>query len=284
MIFLYAPRLPVLALTVLAGVLALLMGRYARVLAPLQLLVCLVVLFPVMGFRAGRPRASALPIRLVTYNVYYGKLDRASLVDEIAAMRADIILLQAAYVSMDAHLKERLPERSIHEAGEFLLLTRFPIAEAEIPPRLPDGTLAQFVRYVLETDAGPLRVFNIHPFSPRSALFDARAPDESTRRREEQVDAVVRAARAESTPFVIAGDTNLPVLSSIARRSFRDMHDAFDDVGFGFGYTFPARRPWMRIDRALASRHVRFVDARVGGLGASDHRPLFVDFELGSGR
>jgi len=31
---------------------------------------------------------------------------------------------------------------------------------------------------------------------------------------------------------------------------------------------------------ALADDRIRFLDARVGERGASDHRPLFVDFEV----
>jgi endonuclease/exonuclease/phosphatase family metal-dependent hydrolase len=79
---------------------------------------------------------------------------------------------------------------------------------------------------------------------------------------------------------VIVGDTNLPPLSGIGRRRFGAFRDAFEAVGFGFGYTFPAKLPWMRIDRVLAGPGVRFLSARVGARGASDHRSLRVDLEL----
>ena len=48
----------------------------------------------------------------------------------------------------------------------------------------------------------------------------------------------------------------------------------------GIGYTFPAERPWMRIDRVLGADGVRFLSAEVGARGASDHRSLRVRFEL----
>ena len=60
----------------------------------------------------------------------------------------------------------------------------------EEPPPLADGTLAKFVGYVLETDAGPLRVLNVHPFSPRHALFEDEQTNDNIRHREEQIAAV----------------------------------------------------------------------------------------------
>ena len=162
-----------------------------------------------------------------------------------------------------------------------MIVTRFPILKVNVPPQLPGDVRPMFVEYLLETPAGPLRVFNIHPFSPRNALVDR---DElwsiDVARREAQVAAVVEASRQPGPPFVIAGDTNLPQLSAVLRRHLGDLKDAFDEAGVGFGYTFPAKRPWMRIDRALGGRGVTFTGVRVGPQGASDHRPLFADFGL----
>jgi endonuclease/exonuclease/phosphatase (EEP) superfamily protein YafD len=280
LIALYAPRQPLLAAAVLGAIVAPLTKRRVRVLVAAQLVACLVVLFPVMGLHLGSTRSSAFPVRLATYNVYFGRLGRPALLEEISSMPADIILLQATYASMGERVRERFPDRTTHTYDDFILITRYKILKVEEPPPLPDGTLPKFVGYVLETDAGPLRVFNVHPFSPRHALFEDEQTNDNIRHREEQIAAVVAAARRESTPFVIAGDTNLPPMSSVGRRYFGGLHDAFEDVGFGFGYTFPAKRPWMRIDRALAADGVQFVDVRVGKLGASDHRPVFVDFDL----
>jgi endonuclease/exonuclease/phosphatase family metal-dependent hydrolase len=140
-----------------------------------------------------------------------------------------------------------------------------------------------FVEYVVDTPSGPLRLFNVHPFSPRHALFEDENTGANIDHREAQIETVVAAARRDGPPFVIAGDTNLPVLSSIARHNLGRFKDAFEETGFGFGYTFPSKRPWMRIDRAFADDRVRFVDTRVGSRGVSDHRPLFVDFEIKDG-
>lgn len=283
MIALYLPRQPLLAV-VLTGALLAPFTRWrgvkgARALTIVHVVLSLFVLFPVMGFSVGRAKDSPNRIRLASYNIYFGKLGRPALMEELARMDVDIMLLQATYDSI-GDLKQRFPDRSTHRADDFILVSRYKILSTEVPPNLADGELPKWVGYTLETPSGPLRLYNVHPFSPRHALFDNDETRNNIAHREAQIEAAVWAAKNDGPPFVIAGDTNLPPWSAIARRHLGGLHDAFSDVGFGFGYTFPAKRPWMRIDRAFADDRIRFLDARVGPLGQSDHRPIFVDFEI----
>lgn len=279
----YLPRLPLLLAASLGALAAPLTRRKVPLLVAIQVALCLVVLFPVMGMAVGRSRPAERPIHLASYNVFFGRAGRPALVEEIVAIPADIVVLQAAFDSLGEKLRQRLPERTIRQDGEFLLVSKFPVRTVEVPPHLPDGTPAMFVKYVIDTSSGPLRVYSVHAYSPRHALSGDREPDDDIAQREGQIGAAVAAARSDVPPFVIAGDTNLPALSAIGRRHFDGLTDAFADVGFGFGYTFPTKRPWMRIDRVLAGAGVRFADVRVGARGASDHRALFVDLELTPG-
>jgi endonuclease/exonuclease/phosphatase (EEP) superfamily protein YafD len=123
-------------------------------------------------------------------------------------------------------------------------------------------------------------VVNLHPTSARAGLFDREDPSLATALRTRQIAAATEAARRSKDPVLLAGDTNLPEGSLIARSYFAPFHDAFVDVGFGFGHTFPAKLPWMRIDRVLGGPRVRFLDVRVLPRGASDHRAVVVDFEI----
>jgi endonuclease/exonuclease/phosphatase (EEP) superfamily protein YafD len=277
---LYAPRQPLLVVSVAALLVTPLMRRRVKVLLPVQIVVCSVVLFPVMGFNVGAPPRANDVVRLATYNVYFGKLGRPKLLDELAAMDVDILLIQAAYDSMPAKLRERFPDRHIHSFEDFIIVTRLPLSAVATPKPLDDGTSSMFVKYVIDTPRGRIGLYNVHPFSPRYALTGDDPMDRNIEHREAQIAAVIRAAQADGPPFLIVGDTNLPGLSSIKRRWLVGLQDAFEEVGFGFGYTFPAKRPWMRIDRALGSDDIHFIDSRVGPQGNSDHLPLFVEFEL----
>jgi endonuclease/exonuclease/phosphatase (EEP) superfamily protein YafD len=283
LILLYLPRLPLLVATVAGALLAPLARRRVRPLVAIHIALTLVVLFPVMGFSVGWSRTPEQPIRLVSYNVFFGKAGRPALLDELASMPVDVMVLQAAFGSLGDKLHERLPDRTIKQDGELVLVSRFPVRTVEVPPPLADGTRAMFVKYVVETPGGALRIYNVHAFSPRHALFGDHEPGNDIAQRDGQIGAAVDAARNDVPPFIIAGDTNLPALSAIGRRHFSGLTDAFADVGLGFGYTFPSKRPWMRIDRVLGSEGVRFADVHVGPRGASDHRPLFVDLELSAG-
>jgi vancomycin resistance protein VanJ len=280
LVVLYLPRWPLFILAAIATLLVRVSGRHVRFLLPMQVVIGLVLLFPVLGFKIGSRRTAEHPIHLASYNVYFGKINRPELVEEIARMPADVVVLQAASAAIGARIRARLPDRSIHQENQFVLISRLPVIEAQTPSPLPSGASPMFAKYVIDSPKGPLRIFAVHPFSAREALYDRKPADEDIALREAQISAVVAAARSEPTPFVIIGDTNVPVLSSIARRHFASLTDAWDDVGFGFGWTFPARHPWMRIDRALAGDGVRFVDMRVGRLGYSDHLPIYVDLEL----
>jgi vancomycin resistance protein VanJ len=280
LVSLYLPRLPLLVAGVLGGLLAPLTRRRVRLLVAIHVALCLVVLFPVMGLSVATSREAAQPIHLASYNVFFGKAGRPELVDELSAMPVDVLVIQAGFGSLGEKLRERLPARTIKQEGELVLVSKFPVRTVEVPPALPDGTPAMFVKYVLDTPAGALRIVNVHPFSARHALFGDSESTDNIAQREGQIAAAVAAARNDVPPFIIVGDTNLPALSAIARRHFSGLTDAFADAGFGFGYTFPTKKPWMRIDRVLGSDGVRFADVLVAPRGSSDHRAIFVDLEL----
>lgn len=277
---LYAPRQP-LAVAALAGVvLAPLTRRRVRLLAGMHVAAALVVVFPVMGFTISGSHTAEKPIRLATYNVFFGKGGRPQLVSELASMPADILAIEAGYGSLGKQLEEALPGRNVRQDGELLCVSKFPIRAFEVPPPLPDGTPSMYVKCVVDTPQGALRVYVVHPYSPRHALFRDVEADKNIAQREGQIAAAIAAARSDVPPVVIAGDTNLPVMSALARRYFAGFTDAFADTGLGFGFTFPAKRPWMRIDRVLGTPGVRFVDASVSRRGVSDHLALQVELEL----
>ncbi len=277
---LYAPRQPVLAAAVLAALLAPLTRR--RWLLPVQLVGCLVALFPIMGLKVGLSRRVENRIRLVSYNVYFGKMSRPRLAEEIVAMNADIIVIEAGYRALRGQLKATYPDRAMEELDEFLIVSRFPIQRCVEPkPIQGEEDTAKYIGCLLDGPSGAFWVYGVHPFSPRHALFGGgEAKDANVVFRERQIAGALESARSNGSPFILVGDTNLPDPSPIARKYFAGLRDAFADVGFGFGYTFPAKHPWMRIDRAFSGDGVRFSNVRVGALGESDHRPLIVEFEI----
>jgi len=291
LIALYLPRHPLIISTVGCGIIAWFTRRGRKVTAALlgiQVVLSLIVLFPVMGFSTGGASSSGIkPIRMASWNVHFGHQGRENVVEEVVKMteRTDIIVLQASFGSFSERIKPRLTSIgwNIEQHNEFVLLTRFAIQQAELGPQLPgEGeTPSMYVKYILTTPRGTLRVFNVHPYSPRHALFSDDETPQNIDRREDQIMAAVTAARSDPPPFVLLGDTNLPPMSGIGRKAFDHMKDSFTEAGFGLGYTFPMKRPWMRIDRAFG-QDVRFTDIKVSGPVPSDHRSIYVELEMDS--
>jgi endonuclease/exonuclease/phosphatase (EEP) superfamily protein YafD len=66
---------------------------------------------------------------------------------------------------------------------------------------------------------------------------------------------------ADDLPVLVAGDFNSPALGPAHRSFTRFLNDSHRQGGSGYGYTFPGTtgnplalfRPWLRLDRILAS-------------------------------
>jgi len=253
----------------------------------------LLVLFPLMGLELNlrRPKGADGPIRLLSYNVARGRLDPELLLREIDARDANVVLLQEAHSRRAEVVRAHFAGWNVHQYDEFLLATRFEIREVTKPPRLPGGQFPRFMRYLLGTPLGEVEVVHLHPISPREALNELRsegAPTERARARfpananlrTRQVAAAAAVARASTRPLIVAGDTNLPGLSRTLSRELGHLQDGFSLMGRGFGYTFPAHHPWMRIDRVLASHRLRFTRFETGAGQGSDHLSVFATLAL----
>jgi endonuclease/exonuclease/phosphatase (EEP) superfamily protein YafD len=261
----------------------------------------LILLFPLMGF-VPRPLAQRLPevhddsvLRVLSYNINSGAGGFEKVVDEINAQEPDLILLQE--VGSSEALKTLLGERypTIRATGQFFFASRYPVSSTIEPPKLDYGghdRSPRYVQQIVETPLGRIAVYNVHPISPRETFYALRGNGfrhglmsgrpisrygigvfkANSGLRALQVETFAEAAGRETDPVILAGDTNLPTLSYVFNRYLSGYQDGFTEAGSGFGYTYPTnRRPWMRIDRILASSQLRFVEFEVGSSLASDH-------------
>jgi hypothetical protein len=184
---------------------------------------------------------------------------------------------------------------------QFVVATRFPIDSTTAPDVIPyDGRSRspRFVRDTMKTPFGEVAVYDVHPISPRMGMYALRgkkglrdelstgsffrAEHTANMQRDSalrgmQVHAFASMAAGERIPVIIGGDTNLPTLSPVLSRELSPFVDGFPSSAFGFGYTYPARLPWMRIDRILTSHDLVFTGFAVGCEGASDHLCVVAD-------
>jgi endonuclease/exonuclease/phosphatase family metal-dependent hydrolase len=263
--------------------------------------VCL-LLYPLMGLNTGLGRLGRAPagavLRVMSYNIAYGSGGVAAAAAQARELGADIVLLQDAQVAAEPRRRNAFAGWHVSSDGEFFLASRFEIRAAHVPPDLvyPEGPGgAHYVQHTLATPLGLVDVFNVHPTSPRAGLEEvrgkglreeffsgrllagaARRPAEwNAFRRRRQVAGIAERAQASRHAVIIAGDTNLPDLSWILGAHLGGFRDAFRRAGVGFGYTFPAKRPWLRIDRILTNDRLMATEFRLGGITWSDHRAVF---------
>lgn len=258
--------------------------------------VALILLPLLMGFTlsfAKQPEG-APTLRVLSFNITYCDFGTERVAQAISERHADIVLLQEAGGQPDlkAALASTYPVVTEHE--EFVLASRFPLLDVEVPNPIRwyrSRHSPRFVRYVLDTPLGELAVYNVHPISPRGAVIAVRqrsrwrsvfsalrlfgraahAVEGNSEFRELQLATVSKRVRAETLPFIVAGDTNSPELSPALAATFGEYRDGFREAGFGFGYTFPAALPWLRLDRIFSSHELKFSSFEVGCDKASDH-------------
>lgn len=268
----------------------------------LQLASLWILLFPLMGLSLSLPDAPATgqpALRLLSYNVNSSYGGARELMAEIEAHAPQLVFLQELPGWKKAEIESLLARDfpHIHAESEFLLASKFPVLSVQPAPTfmlrgIPRS--ARYLRYSIDTPLGVVTFFNFHTISPRSdfyrtrgqgfrreilsgRLFERAARENMLRtgaERKLQIEAVSAAALREHGPMVIVGDINLPHLSRVRREYLGHLNDGYAEAGTGFGYTFPARFPWMRIDVMLSSEHLRFSSFSVGSGRASDHRAI----------
>lgn len=284
---LYLPRWPLgLPLPLLLIALA---WRRRRWLVGLEALAGFCWLFPLLGLRVGvshsqTPGRHAL--RVLTFNVHEN-VRAPSLLQALRAANADLIVLQECGTEDATYWRGAIPGYEWLVRGQFVLGSRFPITEVSKP--YEHG--AAYAKYRLALPEGPVELYSVHPPSPRLAMRKLLAADllsaperlatiaaeigANANDRVRQLQIVATDARASALPVIIAGDTNLPDASPALARTFAGFDDAFSEVGHGFGYTFPAGRPWlgpwMRIDRVFVNGALRVLDCVTLPPAGSDH-------------
>jgi endonuclease/exonuclease/phosphatase family metal-dependent hydrolase len=85
---------------------------------------------------------------------------------------------------------------------------------------------------------------------------------------------------AQGAPLVVAGDFNVPPDDSTLAALRMSYRFAFEEAGWGYGYTRPARVPWFRIDHVLTSPEWDVARCWVGPNFGSDHLPLIAEVVL----
>jgi vancomycin resistance protein VanJ len=275
----FLPWLGLLIPVLLAGALR---RRSAAALSAL-LLPAVVWLYLFGGVLSDKSRPGGF-LTVASENVNAGNPDPVGTASDLAASSADVLALveltpQAAG-TYEKGLANAYPYHTLQ--GTVGLWSKLPLSDAQPIDIIDYGPLADTIpadqkmasdralRTTVATDHGPLTVYVAHPGSvrvnPRAGFWTAS--------RDIGVQALGRAIAADpSERVVLLGDLN----GTMGDRAFAaltsQLRSTQDVAGDGFGFTWPASFPVVRIDQILV-RGVKPDSSWVLRANGSDHRPV----------
>lgn len=219
--------------------------------------------------------------KIMSHNLY-SRQDTVAILKLIRQEQPDILLLQELHPDLISiprdDLTDLYPELYVDVVNKpeegFIqaILSRYPLTH--ISAELGKGR-AQKV--LVETPAGPVAVWNIHPFPP--FRFAPHLHDQ-------QAAALVEDIAMADYPLIVAGDFNATDQSATYRAVNEYLYNAHWEAGWGFGFTFPApphippESPidtglLYRIDHIFYSNHFMALDAQtLTSSAGSDHLPV----------
>lgn len=263
----------------------------------LQAIAAMLVAGPVMGFCVPWPGSgrSDHKLRVMTFNVDGLSAGGPAVLEEIRRAGPDLLLMVEAFDEtltnpMYGQLRATQPTFGEYHTGEFYMWSRYPIrplgAEYEISSGAAVEIAAPFGSFrLIGVHLGHDRVTNYAEYRLRRLVRPATPPDMRTHtaNRQREVSTMLPWMDAGDQAVLMMGDFNTPPVGPVYGLVGTRLGDAFAAAGLGWGYTYPARLPLLRIDQIHISR--QWVPRRlsVGGGRASDHRPLIADLEFIAG-
>jgi vancomycin resistance protein VanJ len=236
-----------------------------------------------MGFNIPRTNtASSQPtLRFVTYNLHQDNRAIATL----KRLQPDIAVLQESrdVNGMLNDLRAAFPTYSIQHEYELTTISRFPIRDTHIY-RLPKNR-RPLLEVTLDVNGQAVRVVNMHYTTLDFQGLASRNTNTSDRINK---NALVRLGMTKilleledsKIPLVIGGDFNTTPRGAMYS-SLRDKYkNAFEQAGWGFGFTYNSRLPVIRIDNVWFNSRLRATRAFAVDDATSDHCPFVTDLVL----
>ncbi|MGP3683307.1 endonuclease/exonuclease/phosphatase family protein [Streptomyces sp. IBSNAI002] len=220
-------------------------------------------------------RASGGELTVLSHNVDEGNPDPTGTARALAASGAHVVALEelsaASTPVYERELASRYPYHSVH-LGVGLWST-YPLSGVE-PVEIMPWTRA--VRAAVDTPRGPIAVYAVHLASVRVT------PDAgfTTGRRDDSARKLGEALKAEPLPRVlVVGDFNGTDEDSALRPATEGLRSAQQESGAGFGLTWPAAFPMVRIDQILMKGMTPVSSETLPATG-SDHLPVTASLRL----
>lgn len=286
----YLPQIPFLVLPIVFALASILKRRiFAFIPASLA---CLIVLFVNMGLQVRISSDSTQAentLTVLTWNIKGGERGMDAIIQVIRDTNADVVCLQE-YTGLfggkqaEGLFRASLPEFEYIRQGELVTLVKGkPLRTRSVSIR--DSSSGGYRRNALEVSIqhGGRRVsiLNVHLTTSITgeSLFRRTGTvpaylEQATQVRSEQFSNIIEWQKLAEGLTIVAGDFNTPPRGRLYRRMTNHSRDSFADVGGGFGYTYRADIPLLRIDYVFAGGGLEPENCWVVRSQASDHLPV----------
>lgn len=281
--------------------------RHSRTRLALALVLLPSLFFAGRYLQLSRPKDAPQPtLSVVSYNVglfAHGPkgVNRLQLADEVAqyvnGLDADIICLQEFYLPEEVNIQQWLKKRFPKYHAEFYMLTgkNWRAGNVSLTRKAASArgkeTFEKSTNMALwadiQLDSSKLRIYNCHFESYNISLpalikrhtaveVAERKLRHSITERPRQVAQVLRGIDQAPVHSIVLGDFNDTPLSYTYFRLLRGRKDSFMKAGKGFGATYSALWPLLRLDYILYPKELEAVSYRIEKVNYSDHYPVIV--------
>nr|WP_329938779.1 endonuclease/exonuclease/phosphatase family protein [Streptomyces sp. BE308] len=261
----------VLSVPVLLVLSALCRSRLAAAAA----LVPAVVWVTLFGGALTDKRSVGGDLTVVSHNVDEGNTDPVGTARILADAHADVVALEELSQRAARVYERELAPAYPHHAviGGVGLWSKHPLKDVEAVPIMP---WTRAIRATAQTPKGPVAVYAAHLASVRVQP----AAGFTTARRNEAARELAAAIRAEPSPrTVVVGDFNGTYQDSALAPVTSQLRSAQRESGDGFGFTWPAAFPVVRIDDILVKGMTPLSSWNLPATG-SDHLPVAASLRL----
>ncbi|WP_079042112.1 endonuclease/exonuclease/phosphatase family protein [Streptomyces aureus] len=212
---------------------------------------------------------------VVTHNVGEANREPGGTARALAQSGAHVLALEELSSKTtpvyERELATRFPYHSVHQGVG--VWSVYPLRGVEPVPIMP---WTRAVRATVHTPKGPVAVYAAHLASVRVSPTSGFA----TARRNEAGRNLAEAVRAERLPrVVVMGDFNGTGEDTALRPLTSQLRSAQEEAGAGFGFTWPASFPLVRIDQILV-KGVSPVSSWSLPSTGSDHLPVAASLRL----
>ncbi len=292
--YFFAPLLLFLPITLLRGTVILRSALLAALIAYMA------VYPPAFNLRPPATLATTPELRVLSWNVYVGRVPLEELLLAFEAYNPDVVALQETnwrMLAADPTLSERFPYQLITPAVAapgLAILSRYPILAAGVPQLGGDVfDMPRLMWATLDVNGTPITAINAHPQPPRLTGTTCRLMHCYNRGpRDAQISRMrtfIAERMATGEALLVLGDMNVTEREAAYRELAAGLQDAHRITGVGMGNSWrPSLVQWpigaIRIDYMLSHGPLAPVTLATDcAWRGSDHCLLFGRYALGVG-